>query len=99
MQGEGGIPVRQDDGEMQDASYQEHHEPVEWVAPPTTYNRQKDAMVTYGNEATLGWAYGDICMIVRIGKADDRLAFPSAAEVKRVHLERWKSQNPYYGYY
>jgi hypothetical protein len=99
VQGEGGIPVRQDDGEMQDASYQDHHEPVEWVAPPTTYNRRKDAMVTYGNEATLGWAYGDVCMMVRIGKADDRLAFPSAAEVKRVHLERWKSQNPYYGYY
>jgi hypothetical protein len=88
MQEEGGIPVRQGCGKM-DASASDHEasgcELVKWVTPMTAYNRQKTAFGTYGNEATLTWAYGNVCMIVRIGKASDRLAFPTAAEVERVY--------------
>jgi hypothetical protein len=40
--------------------------------PMTVYNRQKEAFVSYdGNEPSLNWAYGDVCMIVR------RLAYES----------------------
>ena len=99
VQAEGEIPVRQDGGKIKNTSDFKNPEPVEWVTLPTSYNRQEDAFLTYGNEAMVNCVYGDVCIVVRIGKADDRLAFPSAAEVKRVHLERWKSQNPYYGYY
>ena len=32
-------------------------------------------IILYGNEATLDWIYGDVCLVVRIGKAGDRLAY------------------------
>jgi hypothetical protein len=85
VQGEGGVPVRQDDGKMNDDF--KNPEQVEWVTPLTTYNQQRDAFATYGNEATVNWAYGDICMVVRIGKAGDRLAFPTADQVKKAYLQ------------
>jgi hypothetical protein len=89
VQEEGGIPVRQVGEKMPERSYSDNRrrEPVEWVTPLTTYNRQTGAFVAYGNEATLGWAYGDECMIVRIGKAGDRMAFPTAAQVKNAYLQ------------
>ena len=80
VQEHGGIQVRQDGGKMDDDSGDK--EAVEWVTALTKYNRQKDAFATYGNEASVSWAYGDVCMIVRIGKAGDRLAFPTVEEVK-----------------
>ncbi|KAI0277142.1 hypothetical protein BGY98DRAFT_1107893 [Russula aff. rugulosa BPL654] len=85
----GGIPVRQDGGKMNDASEIKDLELVEWVTPLTTYNQQEAAFTTYGHKAGLKWAYGDVCMIVRIGKAGDRLAFPAAGKVKRAYLESW----------
>ena len=93
LQGEGGIPVRQDGGKKtRTDEYGGIRDPelVEWVTPRTTYNRQKDAYVAHGNEETLAWAYGDVCMIVRIGKAGDRLAFPTAAQVKSEYLKKWE---------
>ena len=63
-------------------------ETVEWVTPVTVYNRQKEALVYYGNDPSLRWAYGDVCMIVRIGKAGDRLAYPTVAQVKKAHKAR-----------
>jgi Rps23 Pro-64 3,4-dihydroxylase Tpa1-like proline 4-hydroxylase len=47
-------------------------EQVEWVTPQTTFNQQEGAFVSYGNEATLEWIYGDVCLVVRIGEAGDR---------------------------
>ena len=95
VQAEGGIPVRQDRWTIRYTSDDMCPELVEWVTPLTTYNRQEDVFVHYGNEATLDWAYGDVCMIVRIGKAGDRLAFPTAAQVKNEYLQHWKSTHPY----
>jgi hypothetical protein len=98
LQGEGGIPVRRDGGKMparEDYDEYENAEPVEWITPPTSYNRQEDAFLTYGNEAMVNCVYGDVCIVVRIGKADDRLAFPSAAEVKGAYMEIWESEHPY----
>ena len=97
VQEKGGIPVRQDGGKA--PSYRdpdfENPEPVEWVTRLTTYNRQRDAFAAYGNEATLSWAYGDVCMIVRIGKAGDRLAFPTVDLVKREHQKSWDQRHYY----
>jgi hypothetical protein len=89
VQAEGEIPVRQDGGKIKNTSDFKNPEPVEWVTPLTTYNRKQDAFTTYGDEATLSWAYGDVCMIVRIGKAGDRLAFPTVDQVKTEYLLNW----------
>jgi hypothetical protein len=89
VQGQGGIPVRQDGAKMYNDSNVKDPEPVEWVTPLTTYNRQEGAFASYGNEPTLTWAYGDVCLVVRIGKADDRMAYPTAEQVKRAYKQRW----------
>ena len=84
---QGGIPVREDGVEMHEDSHSKHPEPVTWATPPTTFNRQEGAFASYGNEPTLNWVYGDVCMIVRIGKAGDRLAYPTHAQVDRVYWQ------------
>jgi hypothetical protein len=84
VRGEGGIPVRQDDGKMNDTPDFKYLEPVEWVTPLTNYTQREDAFANYGNEPALTWAYGDVCMVVRIGKAGDRLSFPTVDEVRRA---------------
>ena len=61
---------------------------VDWVTPLTEFNRQADAFVHYGNEASLKWAYGDVCLVVRIGKAGERLTYPTVAELKKRMLQR-----------
>jgi hypothetical protein len=78
---------------MVDDSEDKDREPVEWVTPLTTYNRQEDAFATYGNEATLSWAYGDVCTIVRIGKAGDRLGFPTVDQVRRAYQQSWRRRH------
>jgi hypothetical protein len=95
VQEQGGIPVRQDGREMNEYSDFKDAEPVEWVTPLTTYNRQEGAFASYGNEPTLSWAYGDVCMIVRIGKAGDRMAYPINAQVDRVYKQRWNERRRY----
>jgi hypothetical protein len=89
VQEKGGILVREAGMEMQDDSDSTIAEMVEWVTPLTMYNRQEGVFASYGNEPTLNWAYGDVCMIVRIGKAGDRLAYPTVARVQRVYNQRW----------
>jgi hypothetical protein len=51
-------------------------ETVEWVTPVTTFNRKGSAFPTYGNSPTLKVVYGDVCLVVRIGKAGERLGYP-----------------------
>ncbi len=63
-------------------------EVLHWVTPVTTFNRQSSAYVTYGNQAELGLAYGDVCLIVRIGKAGERLGYPTVAQLKAEWEER-----------
>ena len=83
---QGGIPVRQDGRDIFECDQcAVHIETVEWVTPVTVYNRKKEAFMYYGNEPSLAWAYGDVCMIIRIGKAGDRLAYPTVAQVKKAH--------------
>ena len=88
VQREGGILVCQN-GRETDCDFEfENLELVEWVTPLTTYNRQEGAFASSGNEPSLNWVYGDVCMIVRIGKVGDRLAYPRVAQLKRVYRQR-----------
>ncbi len=74
---EGGIVVDRRDWESMDEDDGiTPEETVEWVTPVTTFNRKGSAYATYGNEANLNVAYGDVCLVVRIGGAGDRLAYP-----------------------
>ncbi len=50
-------------------------ETVEWATPLTMFSRKESAFATYGNEPMLNVAYGDVCLVVRIGKAGERLAY------------------------
>jgi hypothetical protein len=85
-QKEGGILVAQGGTNRGDAIELDERfdspELLEWVTPMTTFNRQVDAYSTYGEKnLELRWVYGYVCLIVRIGKARDRLAYPTVAEL------------------
>jgi hypothetical protein len=62
-------------------------ERVEWVTPRTKFNRLTDAVAIAcaGNEPAVEWVYGDVCLIVRVGKAGDRLAYPTVEQVERAY--------------
>ena len=91
VQEEGGSLVRRDRGR-----HSEIAEPVEWVTPLTTYNRQEGAFASHGNEPALNWVYGDVCMIVRIGKAGDRLAYSTVEQVKAAYRKKYDERSRYY---
>ena len=85
-QAEGGILVRQDDGRIyKDSNSGPDPEPIEWVMPMTTYSRKDDVFVSRFDTMQMSWAHGDLCMIVRIGKAGDRLAYPTVVQVKMAY--------------
>ena len=72
------------------------HEALHWVTPVTTFNRQSSAYAAYGNNASLGLAYGDVCLIVRLGKAGERLAYPTVAQLKEEWFEKRQHQESFY---
>ena len=81
----GGILLYQDGAEVfQDEYRSGHTEVVEWVTPVMIYNRLKEALVSYGYESSLDRENKEVCMSVRIGKAGDRLAYPTVAQVKKA---------------
>jgi len=76
-------------------------EGVEWVTPVTEFNRQTDAVfIGYaGNEPAMDWAYDDVCLVVRVGKAGDRLAYRTVAQLERAYQNsdrRVELGNKYY---
>jgi hypothetical protein len=90
IQAEGGILVRQDGGRIYDDPYSDLDdlkipEPMEWVTPMTTYNRKEGVFATCGDKMRICDIYGDACMIVRIGKAGDRLAYPTVAQIEKAY--------------
>ena len=102
IEAKGGTPVRQDGGEIlyyEDFRGVDHEspEPMEWVTPISTYNRKEGVYATYG-KMEMCHIRGDACMIVRIGKAGDRLGYPTAAQVKKAY-KRGRDQRNYYNYY
>ncbi|KIK04087.1 hypothetical protein K443DRAFT_121150 [Laccaria amethystina LaAM-08-1] len=42
---------------------------VYWVTPLTKYSRVKSAFATYGNHGSVGYAYGDLCLMVERGRS------------------------------
>jgi hypothetical protein len=82
VRGKGGIVVCQDNWEVDDDSY-ENPERVEWVTPVTTFNRKQGAYATYGNEPQLQFVYADLCLFVRIGKAGERLVYPTSSQLRK----------------
>jgi hypothetical protein len=68
------------------------HEALHWVTPVTTFNRQSSACAAYGNESSLGLAYGDECLIVCLGKAGERLAYLTIAQLKEEWFEKRQLQ-------
>jgi hypothetical protein len=92
---EGGVPAYAEGTQIENDRFLtvEIREGVEWVTPVTEFNRQTDAVtIGYaGNEPAMEWAYGDVCLVVRVGKAGDRLAYPTVAQVERAYQEsdRW----------
>ena len=59
-------------------------EELEWVTPVTEFNCQKDSVLDYGSDAPSPWVYRVICLVVRIGKAGERSAYPSVDELERA---------------
>ena len=78
-----GVPLPRDDRTVEDPVAMLHSyggicirrgkQEVKWVTPLTRINRQESAYIAYGNEPSLGMAYGDVCLLVRIGKVGERL--------------------------
>ena len=48
------------------SSTSEDAEPIFWLKPPTGENEIKTAYIHYGNEATLDYAYGDVCLVAQV---------------------------------
>ena len=63
-------------------------EQLDWVTAMTEINRKDETYVHYGNESTLVWVYGVLCLIVRIGKAGERLAYPTVAALNKARSLR-----------
>ena len=80
---EGGTPVRQNDGILYQSDLYKP-ESVEWVTPLTTYTRIKNDYAECV-KTRIDCVYGKVCMIVRIGKAGDRLAFPTVAQIEKAY--------------
>lgn len=73
----GGIVVDQERWENYADDDEIPEETVEWVTPVATFNRKESAFATLENdlEPMLEVACGDVCLVVRIGKAGKRLAY------------------------
>jgi hypothetical protein len=73
----------------------ESPELLEWVTPITTFNRQEGVYPPPSDhlDPELRWAYGYVCLVVRVGKAGDRLAYPTVAELNRANpaKEGWRT--------
>ena len=85
---EGGIPVHQDDGRRyrSESDGCPDPEPMEWVTPRTTYSEQEGIFVCRHTTRMVSGS-GVACIIVRIGKAGDRLAYPTVAQVKKAYKQ------------
>jgi hypothetical protein len=91
---EGGIVVRQENWET-DYSSHVNPEKVVWVTPRTTINRKQGVYATYGNDPQVEFVYADLCLFVRIGKAGERLVYPSGSQLRK----EWEEERGKEGFY
>lgn len=59
--------------------------PVLWVTDLTTHSRAEKPYTSYGNEASLDWAYGDLCLMVALPRAGKRQINP---ETRRPEVKQ-----------
>ena len=52
---------------------------VVWVTPITTFNRTESSYMAYGNEPSVGYLYGDVCLIVEVRQSGSRMAIDKAS--------------------
>jgi hypothetical protein len=57
-------------------------EEVTWVTPETAFNAFESEFTAYGNEPELGLAYGNLCLIVRIGCLGKRRMYPAGTQIR-----------------
>ena len=87
---EGGIVVYQEGWGIDPKVGYENPEKVDWVTPVTTFNRVKDEYAMYRNKPSVGVTYSDVCLFVRIGKAGERLVYPTVSQ-----LEKERNREPH----
>src|SRR5216684_6087227 len=59
-------------------------EKVEWVTPKTTFNRCETRYILRDNAtSSLKAQYGDLCLVVRIGKVGERWTYPTVAQLDK----------------
>ncbi|KAK0433633.1 hypothetical protein EV421DRAFT_2011466 [Armillaria borealis] len=46
---------------------------VVWVTPITMFNRTESSYMAYRNEPSVGYLYGDVCLIVKVGQPGSRM--------------------------
>ncbi|KAI0291805.1 hypothetical protein B0F90DRAFT_1774622, partial [Multifurca ochricompacta] len=81
----GGIPVWHESNNSAHSEVRwDDPERVHWVTPVTKFNRQENSFATYGNDLSVEMLYGDLCLVVRIGKAGERLSYPTVAWLKKL---------------
>jgi hypothetical protein len=51
---------------------------VQWVTPLTTLTSVESEYIAYGNEASLDYLYGNVCLIVEVGKPGKREKLPTS---------------------
>jgi hypothetical protein len=88
---EGGIYVAPESWAVEDSDSRTP-QTMEWVTPATEFNAQKGAIQSSSEEdwQTVTWVCGNVCLVVRIGRAGDRLAYPTVAELDKAFM-RWAS--------
>ena len=77
---EGGIYVHRDEWTVNNRTDREGRMPqlMKWATPVTNFNDQEGAYPSFfGNEQEFVWVYGSVCLVIRIGGAGDRLAYPT----------------------
>ncbi|KIM35883.1 hypothetical protein M413DRAFT_32117 [Hebeloma cylindrosporum] len=47
-------------------------QPIEWIAPLSKANLFESHFLAYGNQASVGYAYGDVCLVAHVISAEDR---------------------------
>ncbi|XP_055334166.1 uncharacterized protein LOC129585490 [Paramacrobiotus metropolitanus] len=45
---------------------------IQWITQATSYNNVKTEYIAYGNQASMGYLYGTVCLIAEVGPAGKR---------------------------
>jgi hypothetical protein len=89
---QGGVVVCQEGWKIDEGVECGVPEKVEWATRATKLNRQASAFaMALGNQPSLEMAYSDLCMFVCIGKAGERLVYPSISQIEE---ERKRARSP-----